>query len=138
MDVYIYSADIYCQECGEEIIRALDGTTGKPPLESREDSNIWPQGPYPDGGGEADCPQHCGGCNGFLENPLTRDGYDYVQEQIDCYPQYRNRPILNQWAEFYGIEESTMTCNECEMLSINGVACHETGCPNASARYEIF
>jgi len=21
-------------------------------------------------------------------------------------------------------------CNQCEMLTINGVACHETGCPN--------
>lgn len=24
-----------------------------------------------------------------------------------------------------------MTCDQCEMLSINGLACHETGCPNA-------
>jgi hypothetical protein len=23
-----------------------------------------------------------------------------------------------------------MRCNQCEMLSINGVPCHETGCPN--------
>jgi hypothetical protein len=29
-----------------------------------------------------------------------------------------------------------MTCNECEMLSINGHACHETGCPNTNARYD--
>lgn len=25
-----------------------------------------------------------------------------------------------------------MKCNQCEMLSINGVACHEHGCPNAN------
>jgi len=24
-----------------------------------------------------------------------------------------------------------MKCDQCEMLSINGVACHETGCPNS-------
>jgi hypothetical protein len=24
-----------------------------------------------------------------------------------------------------------VTCNQCEMLSINGIACHETGCPNS-------
>jgi len=27
-------------------------------------------------------------------------------------------------------------CDQCEMLSINGVACHERGCPNANARYD--
>ena len=24
-----------------------------------------------------------------------------------------------------------MACDQCEALSINGVACHETGCPNS-------
>ena len=24
-----------------------------------------------------------------------------------------------------------MNCRQCEMLSINGAACHELGCPNA-------
>lgn len=24
-----------------------------------------------------------------------------------------------------------MTCDQCEMISIQGVPCHETGCPNA-------
>jgi hypothetical protein len=24
-----------------------------------------------------------------------------------------------------------VTCDSCQMLSINGVACHETGCPNS-------
>ena len=28
------------------------------------------------------------------------------------------------------ILESDMKCDQCEMLSINGIACHETGCPN--------
>lgn len=28
-------------------------------------------------------------------------------------------------------------CNQCAMLSINGVFCHETGCPNLSTRYDV-
>jgi hypothetical protein len=24
-----------------------------------------------------------------------------------------------------------MKCDQCEMVSINGIACHETGCPNS-------
>lgn len=27
-------------------------------------------------------------------------------------------------------------CDRCEMLMINGVACHERGCPNLGARYD--
>lgn len=27
-------------------------------------------------------------------------------------------------------------CNQCEALMINGVFCHETGCPNTKARYD--
>lgn len=29
-----------------------------------------------------------------------------------------------------------MKCDQCEMVSINGVPCHETGCPNTRARYD--
>lgn len=28
-----------------------------------------------------------------------------------------------------------MRCDRCEMLSINGVPCHETGCPNSRKRF---
>ena len=45
-----------------------------------EDSDTYPQGPYAYGGGEADSPQHCDGCQTFLWNPLTSDGYLYVME----------------------------------------------------------
>lgn len=27
-------------------------------------------------------------------------------------------------------------CDQCKMLSINGVACHELGCPNMGARWD--
>ena len=29
-----------------------------------------------------------------------------------------------------------MTCSQCELLSINGVVCHETGCPNSRATWD--
>ncbi len=29
-----------------------------------------------------------------------------------------------------------MNCNQCEALIINGVFCHETGCPNRNSRYD--
>jgi hypothetical protein len=29
-----------------------------------------------------------------------------------------------------------ISCDQCQMLSINGVPCHETGCPNMHARWE--
>ena len=29
-----------------------------------------------------------------------------------------------------------MRCNQCEMLSINGIPCHETGCPNARKTWD--
>lgn len=27
-------------------------------------------------------------------------------------------------------------CDQCQMLSINGVGCHETGCPNTNSRWD--
>ena len=29
-----------------------------------------------------------------------------------------------------------MKCDQCELLSINGHACHEIGCPNRNARWD--
>ena len=29
-----------------------------------------------------------------------------------------------------------MKCDQCEMLSINGMPCHERGCPNTGSRYD--
>lgn len=31
---------------------------------------------------------------------------------------------------FFSLGRFQMKCNQCQMLSINGIACHETGCPN--------
>lgn len=67
MNAYIYDADIYCEDCARKA----------------RSEGIRMDGPYPDGGGEADCPQHCGDCHEFLENPLTTDGGDYVREAVE-------------------------------------------------------
>ena len=29
-----------------------------------------------------------------------------------------------------------MRCDQCEALMINGIFCHETGCPNTHSRYD--
>lgn len=75
---YIYQAELLCACCAENVTRDLvrDGQV------NTGDSDDFPQGPFPDGGGEADCPQHCGVCEAFLENPLTPDGYDYLERSL--------------------------------------------------------
>lgn len=78
MDVYLYQADLYCKSCGEKIAASLSKPEGFPD-EHTYDSDDYPKGPYGNGGGEADFPQHCGGCGVHLENPLTKDGEDYVR-----------------------------------------------------------
>lgn len=30
-----------------------------------------------------------------------------------------------------------MRCPQCEAAMINGIFCHETGCPNTHARYDV-
>lgn len=31
--------------------------------------------------------------------------------------------------------DNPMTCDRCDMVSINGIPCHETGCPNAKKEW---
>ncbi len=62
MDAYLGECEWLCPDCAE----GVDGL----------------EGPYPDGGGEADCPQHCAACGIPLENPLTSDGVTYVLDAI--------------------------------------------------------
>ena len=119
MYAYIYSADIYCEDCGEAIRKRItqEGFAPANPDDERSyNSDEFPKGPYCDGGGEADYPQHCGagpGCinaielpEGFphtitkigawLENELTTDGVYYVREAIQA-----GGKIAELWAEFY-------------------------------------
>jgi len=109
MQAYIFQADIYCAECAA----AIEIDRNLIPIASN-DSDVRPQGPYPDGGGEADCPQCCGACGVFLENPLTPEGDSYVRKEAAFYdaPDSSWEEIatradnagqcqLGQWIRFY-------------------------------------
>lgn len=126
MKAYIYQADLHCEECTEKIKRKLAGTDKVPHYPSKAeikarlttadyparryflqsqldrltpdsfDSDDYPKGPYLDGGGESDRPQHCGTCSLFLENPLTLDGYAYIAEQSK-----QLGGIPTEWADLY-------------------------------------
>jgi len=79
VNTYIYQAALWCESCAAQIKNQI--AWQNLPMDT-DDSDQYPQGPYGDGGGESDTPQHCDGCEVFLENPLTSDGYDYVVEAI--------------------------------------------------------
>jgi hypothetical protein len=138
MQAYIYQADLWCEDCGNSIRDRLDAETKAPDDFDRDDettydSDEYPKGPYPDGGGEADCPQHCAaredclnavdvgdghkiGCH--LENGLTADGEEYVRESLagdGC--------CVEIWADFYALEPSERTielCSNTEWLFVFG------------------
>jgi len=115
MEAFMYQAALYCAPCGEKIRADLDAAGKRPEdpaAESTYDSDVYPKGPYPDGGGEADSPQHCDACNVFLENPLTQDGHAYVAEQVSealtAILQGRREPIdhasaLGRWIHHYDV-----------------------------------
>lgn len=94
MDAYVYRAALLCEDCAESVMGSLPHDTV-----DQGDSDCWPQGPYSDGGGEADCPQHCDHCHAFLENSLTHDGIRYVEEKIEA--GEGNPAALAEWREFY-------------------------------------
>src|SRR5262245_45422533 len=99
MDAYIFAGELYCAKCGREAQGFYSVRRDS------EDSDDYPQGPYPDGGGEADCPQHCGECGVFLENPLTDEGYAYVRDMVrDMGNDPYNAEMMAEWVSFYRIE----------------------------------
>lgn len=114
MNVYVYQAALLCESCGSAKQAQLDRVAadhGNPHHAYREDSGRYPQGPYPDGGGEADTPQHCDQCSAFLENPLTADGVAYTRDAIAEYIRggrmdHGNRTgdhgAAYEWQSYYG------------------------------------
>jgi hypothetical protein len=94
MDAYIYRADIHCGECNIKIVQNLK-SEGR---HYQDDSEVWPQGPYENGGGEADHPQHCGNCQVFMENSLTSDGEDYV---IAAAKDALGGEVAGEWKDYY-------------------------------------
>jgi hypothetical protein len=91
--IYIYQAALVCSDCGDAIANELL----KKNVTDDGDSGTFPQGPYGEGGGEADGAQFCdSGCDCMnavevesgrkigcpLGNPLTRDGAEALRESI--------------------------------------------------------
>ena len=107
MEVYLFKAALYCRGCGQRI-RGMLGWKYAGVSEYEYDSDDYPKGPFPDGGGEADCPQHCDGCGLFLQNPLTGDGYEYVQAALVQATVDSNWEVLEEWADFYDIERGEL------------------------------
>jgi len=125
---YAYQAEMYCDDCAEEIMRAIHPTctcstdwfsdvAGNHkkdcPLHdwtAPEDSDDYPQ--KDTSSGEADTPQHCADCGTFLENPLTDDGYRYVQEKLN---EQGSASTLQTWANFYGFSWQGWTTDQCNL-----------------------
>lgn len=127
MDAYIFQAALWCQDCTrdnvEEILAKARGEKVTDYIgldfssvwqqandhfgyksESDYDSDTFPKGPFENGGGEADTPQHCDGCGCFLENSLTKHGYRYVEEQLLEYArdgEGSDYDTLSRWADYY-------------------------------------
>lgn len=124
MKAYVFAAALLCESCGAKTREQLRATVKElhPSFdesnESTFDSDYYPKGPYGQGGGEADTPQHCDHCGVFLENPLTTDGAIYVREQVadtnfesvpgdDSWEDIARKadaggkPVLAQWIRFY-------------------------------------
>jgi len=109
MDVYVYRAALYCEDDATNIIIANASQNGDCSCHDCDkrhgsDSDDYPQGPYADGGGEADSPQNCDTCGVFLENPLTDDGREYVRNEVSDAHGDRSddRAVLTEWIDFYG------------------------------------
>ena len=99
MIAYVFQAALLCEKCGEKAKCDYSHNA------DNADTYFYPQGPYADGGGEADCPQHCDACGVFLENPLTTDGYAFVKNTINtCGESFT--PAITEWSLFYSITEN--------------------------------
>ena len=105
---YIYRADVYCEHCGKAI-RADLKTNGLAPEDELDhysyDSDDYPKDAQVERE-ESDSPQHCAGCGKFLHNPLTSEGYRYVQEKLNATGlksiyQGNMSIALKEWASWY-------------------------------------
>lgn len=119
---YIYQADVWCDDCGNEIksqIREYEKKTHD--RVCRNDSEEWPI-ETDSCSDEADSPQHCGSHEScpnaerfdgrlvgqFLENSLTTDGMEYVLET------HKEKPteLTQMWMDFYNLSTGEDEENE--------------------------
>ena len=99
MIAYVFQGAFLCEDCALPLFRGLQDREH----EDTGCSDAYPQGPYADGGGEGDSPQHCDSCGVFPENPLTEDGESYVrgEAESDSGAFLANRGVWKTWREFY-------------------------------------
>lgn len=114
---YAYQAALLCDKCGS----ALQSELASRVVEDDGDSQDFPQGPYPDGGGESDSAQFCSSgphclealtVNGHkvgcpLRCPLTRDGADAVFRTVKSalvsprkFDQAMGRVLVEVWGDY--------------------------------------
>jgi hypothetical protein len=104
MDAYIYQAALLCSDCTRKVKEDLEErgmTPEDPDNEYSYDSDDYPKGPYSEGGGEADCPNHCDMCHEFLENPLTSEGDNYVREAVAEFHATGHGLVAGEWEYYY-------------------------------------
>ena len=121
MQTYVFQAALWCEDCGLAIRhRLLAAHQGPrhPDDESSYDSDRFPKGPYPDGGGESDVVEHCAGMGDclnrqlvgtlrdgrpwyvgvWLENELTTEGLKQLAAELRTRP---TNPVIQQHGAWY-------------------------------------
>jgi len=125
--MYVYQAETYCDSCGARIAAELDA--GPEPIALRDDSDHYPQGPYPEE--ETDGPNHCDSQSECLEgidltaygpipelhgaeartigaptnDGLTEEGVRYLREMLADRPRTPYQVALHRyWQELYSDE----------------------------------
>lgn len=114
--MYIYQADVWCDECAEKIKERLDetidpkGSDGQTYKDTdNDDSDGYPQGPYDDDDSETDCPNHCAAGEdclnavdgvGCMLGRLTENGVNYVLEALR---EPRRSDVVLLWMSHYEI-----------------------------------
>ncbi len=110
-----------CSDCGEEMRYNYDNGPEDVRVEYRQGESggywhIFTDGEMFDG-------------VGYTSESAAEDGYNDA-----CYQQFIEDSIED--AENDHDCPARLRCDSCEMLSINGMACHETGCPNSRKAWD--
>lgn len=112
---YIYQADVYCNGCRDAIRESLAASAPEDPMDQYSyDSDDYPKDADV-AHEESDTPQHCAKCEVFFANPLTRHGYDYVQEKLTesgATKLSQLSEVLGLWATYYNF--TYWTAEDCK------------------------
>jgi hypothetical protein len=106
MKAYMFKAALYCEDCADDLLLSCECSG----IEDDGDSDTFPQGPYSEGGGEADYPQNCDNCSVFLENPITDVG-DYWLRGLTG--EFENKPDMS-WEEIARAAETAGQSHKAE------------------------